>query len=339
MKARKLLLTFDYELFLGKRSGSVEKSLLAPTQLLLELLKTHELKNAIFFVDTAWLYRMQQQGECKSDLDKILKQLGLIVQEGHFVFPHIHPHWLNAEYLPQLNQWCLDNYSKYRFHHASKEERILLFTHAAELLAGVCEKDTRHFSLIGYRAGGWSIQPFSDFREYFIQHGITHEFSVVKGFRNISQAQYFDFTSCTGADIYRFDEDPCIEKNDGPFREYTISTLPVPLVTRVLNKIWNKYLWKTGNRSMGDGLSASVTAETGRKTGNDSGASSNRDMLSIESLTLPMLPLYRKHIDRNPYTHFISHPKMLSRHNLMVFDKWLRYATGTYELHTSFLQF
>ena len=70
---RNILFTFDYELFLGANSGTVEKCLLEPTNLLINLFDKFSIKNAIFFVDTSYLIRLEQeQGDlCKRDLELI----------------------------------------------------------------------------------------------------------------------------------------------------------------------------------------------------------------------------------------------------------------------------
>ena len=48
---KRLILSFDYELFLGNRSGTLNKGLVEPTKKLLGLLKEAGFKG-IFFVDT-----------------------------------------------------------------------------------------------------------------------------------------------------------------------------------------------------------------------------------------------------------------------------------------------
>ena len=54
MTGKKLLLfTFDYELFLGDKSGSVQDCLITPTDHLISLLNKYEFK-AYFFVDTVY---------------------------------------------------------------------------------------------------------------------------------------------------------------------------------------------------------------------------------------------------------------------------------------------
>ena len=52
-KAKLLLITFDYELFLGEQSGAVTQCLINPTDRLLASLNSYGLK-ALFFIDTVF---------------------------------------------------------------------------------------------------------------------------------------------------------------------------------------------------------------------------------------------------------------------------------------------
>lgn len=48
------IITFDYEVFLGRNTGSVFNSVIRPTEEILKVLNRNKAK-AIFFVDTTWL--------------------------------------------------------------------------------------------------------------------------------------------------------------------------------------------------------------------------------------------------------------------------------------------
>ncbi len=134
-KSKFLILTFDYELFLGKRSGSVINCLINPTNRLLNLFLKYDIQTA-FFIDTVYLMRMEalanQYAPVGRDLAKIKSQLTDIVKQGHYIFHHIHPHWLDAEYLENENQWDLSNTSKLTFDKISKDEqtKIMSFSDA-----------------------------------------------------------------------------------------------------------------------------------------------------------------------------------------------------------------
>ncbi|HMT30090.1 MAG TPA: hypothetical protein PKD91_12500, partial [Bacteroidia bacterium] len=195
---KQLLITFDYELYLGNRSGTVDDCMIDPTNKLVEVMEPFGI-HAVFFVDTTYMLRLKAQSvlteACKKDFEKIASQLRMLVQKGHYVFPHIHPHWLDAEYLEDKNQWRLNNISKYRFHNISEAERTKVFDGSVELLNEIFHSEFPNYKVDGYRAGGWGIQPFEDFLPYFLKNGIKHEFSVLGGIYQYTDAQQFDFSN------------------------------------------------------------------------------------------------------------------------------------------------
>jgi hypothetical protein len=338
---KKILFTFDYELFLGSKSGSVKNCLIEPTNELIKIFDRHKIRNAIFFVDTSYLMKLKNEKDknCLKDFNSISNQLITLIDKGHYVFPHIHPHWLDAIYLPEINQWSLSNFSKYRFHSASLNEKEKLFSESFQILNDILSKGNKPFIINGYRAGGWSIQPFSDFEPFFDQHRIKNEFSVVPGFKNLSEAQYFDFTNSSIKQFYKFDNDPCVESKTGKYTEFTISSLFISTRMYWLGKLFGKYLWKTGQHSMGDGLGLVIKDPTTKKYKKEFLGSKNREMISIELLTKVKIPLYKKFLKTNDYMHFISHPKMLSMHNIKSFDSFLNFSTSKFDLKTDFSDF
>jgi peptidoglycan/xylan/chitin deacetylase (PgdA/CDA1 family) len=56
---RTVLITFDYELFLGEQSGIVHQCLIEPTNKLLDCLNKYAFK-AVFFIDTVYLLRLKE---------------------------------------------------------------------------------------------------------------------------------------------------------------------------------------------------------------------------------------------------------------------------------------
>lgn len=340
-KERNTLFTFDYELFLGPKSGSVKKCLLEPTDLLIGLFDKYAIKGAVFFVDTSYLIRLKEENNelCKRDFTLIQDQIRTLIKKGHYVFPHIHPHWIDAEYDTTINEWKLFNYSKYRFHNATPADRNILFEKSIKILGEIIKPENENYPINGYRAGGWSIQPFEDFEPYFKKYGIQYEFSVVPGFKNLSDAQFFDFRGAPDKNIFKFESDPNKEKKEGNYTEYTISTLAVTKSMYWMGKVWGKYLWKTGQRSIGDGIGVAIKDESVVENRKEMIGSNTMEMISIELLTKVKLKHYKKFIRDNNYMHFISHPKMLSMHNIQSFDDFLRSAVSNYKLITDFAHF
>src|SRR5690606_28173762 len=85
------------------------------------------------------------------------------------------------------------------------------------------------YSLIGsvgnaYRAGGWSIQPFSDVKNIFKKYNILIDSTVIPNAKYTSEAQRYNFT---GAPLdqtsWRFSENPAIPDPTGDFLEIPIS--------------------------------------------------------------------------------------------------------------------
>ncbi len=340
-KNKNLLFTFDYELFLGRRSGTVLNSIIIPTNKILEILKQYHLKNAIFFVDTVYIKRLEENltnDDLRSDYDMIVDQLSTIIESGHFIFPHIHPHWLNATYNHEIKQWNLNDLSKYRFGAILNENREELFDHSINFIKSIQKKCNVHYEIDSFRAGGWCIQPFSDFKEIFEKFGIKNDFSVLKGFSMEVEKFYYNFENVPNRPIYYFDSE--IEKSvtKGKFKEYSITYVNnsnfKKTISRILNRIFNFY----GIRSLGDGISVEKTEESviADASFNFSVKKNLKEMVSIDYLNQIKVREYENYLKSNNFIHFISHPKMLSEHSLMNFSKYLHHLTNKYKVETDY---
>jgi hypothetical protein len=130
-------LLFDYELFLGNRSGHIHDCMIEPTNRLMAIMAKHKIRS-VFFVDTTYLLRLKKQAEnstqCAADFKTVATQLTDLVKQGHFVYPHVHPHWLDAIYDEKTNQWQLNDTAKYRFHNISDSEKAMVFNGSVKIL-------------------------------------------------------------------------------------------------------------------------------------------------------------------------------------------------------------
>lgn len=325
-----LLITFDYELFLGKKSGSVEKCVINPTNKILSILNKYNAK-AIFFVDAAWLVRLRETSEnhpaAKESYNKVTAQLQEAIKNGHYVFNHLHPHWLDARYLPDINQWDLSDQTHYRFSSLAKEQKDSIFAQTTQILREIGNPVKPGYKANGYRAGGWSIQPFEDFSPYFQQYGIAFDFSIKPGMKSITTAQHYDFTGISIDHPYKFANDPVAPSN-GDFTEFPITDIYVPSFLKPLNRVLLKYLWIKGDKHLfdGSGIAPKVLVETSVKT----------EMIAIELLTIVKLYSYLRLLKKSDYMQFISHPKMLSEHNINTFARFMKKAYAKYEIETDF---
>lgn len=338
-----LLITFDYELFLGSRSGSARECVLEPTEELRTALNKHGV-HAIFFVDTTYLLTLEKYSvrheACRQDLAEISLQLQNLVKDGHYVFPHIHPHWLDAKYLEHEHQFTLEDISRYRFHKLKQEEKDYIFNESIRLLRDIILPVKADYKLDGYRAGGWSLQPFSDYKPFFEKFGIRYDFSVMTGMYQFSNVQFFDFSAAPKKPVYRFSNEVTMEDPNGQFLEMSSSVIRIGPATSLLHRVHLSFLVKMRkDHTYGRGIGQQSKTLPGFKPENIEGFPSTQQMheaASTELLSVAKLPSYVDYLKENQYLCFVSHPKMLSKHNLKMLSLFLEKVYSEHEVETDF---
>lgn len=335
-KVKNIILTFDYELSLGHRSGTVFNCMIRPTDLLIELLRKHQLKG-IFFVDTTSIMRMQDESEkhpeLNEHLDRIRIQLIQLHREGHYVYHHIHPHWLDAKYLPDEKQWDLSNQSRFSMAALSDIEAHSLITRSKDILEDWIKPSDTSFRAEGFRAGGLFIQPFQKFRLAFEDNLIHYDFSVLKGATCSLSGAYYDYSNAPKKSIYHFSQSIIEEDVNGPFTEIALELIENKGLYKILNSLWFRLLYK--NDAFADGKSNQVTI---RKEDKQSFLSkfSNSETISFELANPVKVKLYSNYIRHHELTHFISHPKLIGPSHLKSMDQLFTSLRRQYRLESDF---
>ncbi len=172
-----VFLTFDYELFFGAKTGTVEKCLIEPTEQLMDIAQ----KNGIpltFFVDIGYILALKRFvssfPNLQHDLHVVEAQLERMNRLGHSIQLHIHPHWEKAVY--DGDQWIIRAEGCYKlsdFEQVEAERIVRLYYQALSVYSAR--------KLNTFRAGGWCIQPFSQVKEVFKELGITQDTTVFPG--------------------------------------------------------------------------------------------------------------------------------------------------------------
>ena len=264
---KKVIITFDYEMFLGNDSGDLYKSLIDPTNAILEKLKKHSGK-ALFFVDAPFLLFLKSSAPLL--YEAVRNQLSEIIKQGSFLGLHIHPQWLDAEKIDD-RRWNFRSFHKYRFHSLSRLEQRKLFNDSFNELFDIIDKNSKEFNsqqdnLIYFRAGGWSIQPFENFNKLFTDKNIKYDFSVKpSAYINKLPYHYYDFNNVpSGKDFWKFSNDPCVVDGRGSFIEYPLASVQVySSVYNCINRIINK-LFPVNKKWFGDGSGLSQSIENYR---------------------------------------------------------------------------
>ena len=85
---KQAILSFDYELFFGDNSGTVQKTLIEPTNIMLDALDTINAK-ATFFVDYLMLKYLKKEN-CQRTLADLLSMMLNIKEMAHGTFQILH---------------------------------------------------------------------------------------------------------------------------------------------------------------------------------------------------------------------------------------------------------
>lgn len=218
----KTLLTLDYELFFGARTGTPQVSMIRATDRLLTVLDEFKAK-AVFFVDATYLLRLREYAnlfpELKKDHRELVRHIRMLEAQGHQIQLHIHPHWGDSYF--NGRKWEL-NTQRYRLEDWRQEDVLQMVSRATDEL-------NRHLlnRVFVFRAGGWCIQPFGRVRQALLENGVHVDSTVFRGGRCHSSSHCYDFRDAPQLTSWQFDEDPCKRSGKGVFTEVPISSIRV----------------------------------------------------------------------------------------------------------------
>ena len=124
----KVLLTFDLEVFFGKPSGSIAKCMSKPSRQLLQIASKFDVKMT-FFWDVGHLLAIRRLKKKYPVLEKqeneIVKLIKEIVDKGHGVQLHVHPHWEKADW--NGRGWEMNIKGNYKLSDFEEKERASIF--------------------------------------------------------------------------------------------------------------------------------------------------------------------------------------------------------------------
>jgi len=215
----RVIITFDYELFFGKKSGTLENCILKPTQQLINLGKKYNV-NFVFFVDSGYIIKLKEFKKKFNNLEKdyynLIKQIEMLNSLGHDIQLHIHPHWEDSYY--DGNKWIF-NTSRYRLHSFSEKEIDEIVFNYKKVLTDIVGDN-----IFAFRAGGWSIQPFIKIKNALKKNNIWLDSTVFYGGYNKSDTHFINFKRAPFKDCWKFEDDILEENNNGFFTEIPITS-------------------------------------------------------------------------------------------------------------------
>ncbi len=303
MADSRIMLTFDYELFLGRRSGSAERCILLPTREILKRIRAHG-ATALFFVDATYLAKIEASDP--QAYAQVAGQIEEMVGSGCEVGFHLHPHWLDAEKLDG-GAWSLENTGKYRLHALQEDELRRVFRESFASLERAVSRTSGSYRINTFRAGGWCLQPFATLRSSFEELGIEYDFSVTPGFyKNNLPEHFYDYRQAPkDRAAWRFSDDPCVPRTDGRFIEVPVTPFRATLPDLVLNKL----------RLRGKGIYGDGQGVGGGRLRDRAGkvfAAERLRQLTLDMCSRELLETSLRKTGGRALRVFASHPKILN---------------------------
>lgn len=286
---KKLIISFDYELFFGDRSGTVENTLINTTNKILDALDKCHLKGN-FFVDYLMFKYLEQNIDerSKRDLSMLKWQIHDIIKRGHRIELHLHPHWIDAKYNND-GTWNYSNYSHYMLSSFTKDEIWQMFKEGTEYLTRLAREVDPTYKIVAFRAGGWAIQPFDKLKYAFLDNDIRIDSSLSYGSYNLKVNQYYDFRNMPFKPYYRFEDDVCKEDENGQFIEVPISSYHRTIWNMICDKVY-KILGLSKN--MADGThcrSNDQNKEIHKRTLKEKLSKNIRNMMTFSQTSTPSM--------------------------------------------------
>ena len=237
-RKKKIILSYDYELFFGDQSGTVEKTLIEPTDKMMAAMESVGARGN-FFIDYLMFKYLEQNQDERSihDLDLLKNQVRDMVKRGHRIELHLHPHWVDAKYNGD-GTWDYSDYTHYMLSTFSVDEIRKMFIEGVSYLESLVKEVDASYKIVAFRAGGWAVQPFSKLKQAFLDAGIVVDSSSAFGAYNPKTDQCYDFRNMPNKTYYWYEDDVCREHANGYFLEVPISSYKRNILHVIADKIF-----------------------------------------------------------------------------------------------------
>ena len=331
-KMKKIILTIDYELFLGSKTGSVKDCMIKPTDKLISYLDKNNSKMTVFW-DILHYYQLlkfeNNFSELKEDRLLIEKQILKLAEKGHDIQLHLHPNWLDAKY--QNGKWEFQ-YDRFKLHKLTNEDKnddinsiLGCITISKNLIENLIRKVNPDYKVTTFRAGGCLIEPFNKLKDSLAANDIKIDSSVCPGlFIEKKGFNSFDFRNYPLKLKYNFDTSPRFIVDDGIFTEIPITTIKLPLLRNIYYKLLGRIKYSTLKNEK-KGTSAGVyqnhTIQNKIKKNFSIFFESERIHLTTDGKFLEKFNYIYKNVPE--YATMILHPKLLNNHTLKILDNSL----------------
>ena len=234
-----IILTLDYELY-GNGSGDVFKHIIEPTEKILHICQIYQAKMTIFFeVVEYWKLKEEwdkgnKMGYNENPIEAMERQIQNAYQNGHDVQLHLHPQWVEAQWID--GEWHVKN-EDWRlggFKNNNPSAIFNLIRKGKETLEDIIRKVDEKYICSTLRAGGYNIQPSEEIVKAMKSLGMKIDCSIVPGAIEQGSLSQYDFSTIPNDLGYWECAEKLEEIGHGGIIEIPIVTFPI--------QRWKKYL-------------------------------------------------------------------------------------------------
>ena len=187
MERINLFLTFDYEFPLGGWTVSPEAALIEPTRHILALCAKLQVR-AVFFVDVLAFIRFRELGNDSFE-QSIRKQLTEIVEQGHDIQLHLHPHWFTSCFENGIYKLSKD----FRLADFSETEINDMVAQGIDYLNKIAKPVNLGYTCLAFRAGGYNLDNSPLIFKILAENGIRIDSSLCHGYYFASDISIVDY--------------------------------------------------------------------------------------------------------------------------------------------------
>lgn len=317
----KICITLDYELCLGKNTGTVYNSIIKPMDELSKVFDKYNVK-ATLFVDASYLLALKKNKTnyslLENDYELIVKQLTSLESKGYCIQLHIHPQWIFSSF--DGEKWNLD-FEHYKLSDLDKNLAKNHFIEAKDLLQSIIKKE-----IVAFRAGGFSLQSFEGYYNLLLDNNISIDSSVVPGATEKTKYQWYDYKNALNQK-YTFKDDISKYNPGGKITEVPISVVKYnPFYYAYLRrKVETNNSFKVFTEGEGIGGMASNFKRFWRVFKQFS--SVKIVSASIDGFISVFLPIMYKKFKKNKSNEIfviIGHPKAASPTSILYTEKFIK---------------
>jgi hypothetical protein len=189
----KILFTLDYEIH-GNGDGCPNELLIKPTNQILKLFNKYRAKLTIL-ADACEILKFKEYkdttGIDRFYYDEIVKQLQLVVKQGHDVQLHIHSSYFKSSYSSGKWQQDWENYNLAELPYSRIFEIVKT---CKELLESIIRQVKPDYECNVFRSANWSMMPTKNIAKALINNGIEIDTSVYKYGKSYGRVTY-DYSS------------------------------------------------------------------------------------------------------------------------------------------------